>query len=52
MPILGESKIKTLQLDKLVKLGASLISYRLGNMSGGLVVRDVNEMIYLWKQHE
>ena len=51
-PILGESKIKNLQLDKLVKLGASLISYRLGNMKGDLVVRDINEMINLWKQPE
>jgi DNA-binding IclR family transcriptional regulator len=52
IPIIGESKIKNLQLDKLVKLGASLISYRLGNISGDLVVRNVDEMIRLWKQHE
>jgi len=52
IPIIGESKIKNLQLDKLVKLGASLISYRLGNTKEDLVVRDINEMIDLWKQHE
>lgn len=51
-PILGESKIKNLRLDKLVKLGASLISYRLGNMRGDMIVKDVDEMIDLWKQHE
>lgn len=51
-PILGESKIENLQLDKLVKLGASLISYRLGNMKRDLVVKDINEMVNLWKQHE
>lgn len=52
VPILGQSKIKSWDLDKLVKLGASLISYRLGNMSGDLVVKDINSMINLWKQHE
>ena len=52
IPIIGESKIKNLHLDKLVKLGASLISYRLGNMSGDLIVNDINAMIDLWKQHE
>ena len=52
MPILGENKIKHFRLDKLVKIGASLISYRLGNMNGDLVVRNVDEMINLWKQPE
>ena len=52
IPIIGESKIKNLRLDKLVKLGASLISYRLGNMRGDMIVKNVNEMIDLWKQHE
>ena len=52
MPMLGESKIQKLQLDKLVQLGASLISFRLGNMSGDLIVRNVEGMIDLWKQRE
>lgn len=52
LPILGKSKIKDWKLDKLVKLGASLISYRLGNMSRDLVVSDIDSMINLWKQHE
>ena len=52
IPLIGESKIQKLHLDKLVIFGASLISYRLGNISGDLVVRDINEMINLWKQHE
>lgn len=51
-PILGESKITKMRLDKLVKLAASLISYRLGNMRGDMIVKDVDEMIALWKQHE
>ncbi|NQT05506.1 MAG: IclR family transcriptional regulator [Dehalococcoidia bacterium] len=51
-PILGESKITKMHLDKLVKLGASLISYRLGNMRGDMIVKNVNEMIDLWKRHE
>lgn len=52
VPIIGESKITKMQLDKLVKLGASLISYRLGNMRGDMIVKNINEMIDLWKQHE
>ena len=52
IPKIGESKIHKLQLDKLIKLGASLISYRLGNMSGDLMVRNIDGMIDLWKQHE
>jgi len=51
-PILGESKITKMRLDKLVKLAASLISYRLGNMRGDMIVKNVNEMIDLWKRHE
>jgi DNA-binding IclR family transcriptional regulator len=49
MPIFGVSKIKKLNLDKLVRLGASLISYRLGYTGGDSVVKDINEMIDLWK---
>jgi DNA-binding IclR family transcriptional regulator len=49
MPVLGESKIDKLRLGDLVKLGASLISYRLGNFNGHQGVRDVDEMINLWK---
>jgi len=52
MPLFGASKIKKLHLDKLVQLGASLISYRLGYAGGDLVVKDVNKMIDLWKQRE
>jgi len=52
MPILGVSKIKNQQLDKLVKLGASLISYRLGNVKMHPLVKDIDEMIKLWKQPE
>ena len=52
LPILGQSKIKDWKLDKLVKLGASLISYRFGNRSGDLVVSDIDSMINLWKQHK
>ena len=52
VPIIGESKITKMQLDKLVKLGASLISYRLGNMRGDMIVKNINEMVDLWKQHE
>jgi DNA-binding IclR family transcriptional regulator len=52
IPKIGESKIQKLQLDKLIKLGASLISYRLGNRNGELIVKDVDEMISLWKQNE
>jgi len=51
-PILGESKIQNLKLDKLVKLGASLISYRLGYMKGDPIVKDIEKMITLWKQPE
>lgn len=52
IPIIGESKIQKLKLDKLVKLGAGLISYRLGYMKEELVVRDIEEMIKVWKQYE
>jgi DNA-binding IclR family transcriptional regulator len=52
VPKIGESKIENLQLDKLVQLGASLISYRLGNTRGELIVRDIDEMIDLWGQRE
>ena len=52
IPKIGESKIEKLRLDKLVKLGASLISYRLGNRNGDLIAKDVDEMIDLWKQNE
>jgi len=52
LPIIGESKMKRLQLDKLAKLGASLISYHLGNMRGEPVVKNIDGMIDLWKQHE
>jgi DNA-binding IclR family transcriptional regulator len=52
IPKIGESKIHKLQLDKLIKLGANLISYRLGDRNGEPVVKDVNEMLDLWKQNE
>jgi len=52
IPIIGESKIKKMQLDKLVKLGANLISYRLGNIRMEPVVKNIDGMIDLWKQHE
>ena len=51
-PLLGESRIQREQWDKLVKLGASLISYQFGYRNDNLVVRNLEEMVFRWEQHE
>ena len=49
LPTFNENKMTSENLDELVKLGANLISFRLGYRSDIDSVRNIDEMIARWK---